>query len=1308
MQLAKFVNQYIGLARLRGLNPRNPVTFQFTPNPALPDVYKILVSHTEPSFSEIPYNVIWIDAAPVSPTYMQVKLRTSHITDGTNRSSWSRITDYTKLFASRQFYRFVVENASDLGITVGDIDVPNASTSRIGTVILDDVFLDPSVDALVVGDNDPRMADNRDPLEHTHDDFPRTMIRLNSSAYVEVSSSNAPEAGMVLAIVDLDSKNPNKYIGRWVKPTIDNIEWQSPRLLNLRISLPGNASYMEEKSTVQLEATAEWENRVVHMPEGIVWSIEENVFGVTIDQNGAVTAPDIEDDVNLVVTAKKLDPVYGVWVEATYLLRIKNITQAMDPIVSLSIVGKDTLIYGDTDTYSVILMRESGASTVVIPTTFTSEDEALSLTGLIGRAGRVDTDLPVVLTAKYFFDGVTYQGLKTVTVLAENIESLTIIGPTEFEPDQVHSYQFQATWTSGKVGFITPDTFTSTPASVVDILENTVTALRHEDQHNAVLTATYTEYGKEVTGTLPIVIAAFVAPVVLVSIKISGPNTLEEHKSGSYLVTATYSDSTTKTVLANSFTSNTPVLTTVGQTTTAGEVTQDVDAILRASYTEKGVTVEDEFPLRILNVIPVTTLVSIAINGPTAVQHETTQSYTVIATYSDGSTVEVVPTEFKIAGTDAYSVLAGQDLTIGTVDKLSHTINLSATYIEKGVTRNATLPVVVTGVEVVTITSVEIVGPAQIEELKSGTYTARVIYSNGTTLDPAAAEWEIVQGTTYATVDQNGNLFANEVTQDRVVMIRATVDGKYVDKSVTIKNVIVVVPTGIQIIAPLQVTEGNEALLAGRLLLSDASNRVLTASEIVSWTIVPSTTFATLDATGKLVVLDILEKDETINVELKAMVDGKPYSANQEIILKNVVDSPQNGLIEGPTTAPEGTEVNYTAMVVLLSGAKVVPDSVTGWKISVGGANGTITNQGKLTLKNVNANLTIRITCIATYKGVAYEPILDIIITNTGDHPLSAALIGASTVLEGESALYELELTLESGTKVKVQPVLARISGTAATVTGNTLYGNFVTADGTVVIEGTATYGGLEYSAQKSVLVKDVTILLTGLAIQGPASFDSGTSADYSAVATMSDASTPVVTQESTWSIVSNGGLTGLTLDKGVLTAPKTTTDVNVTIRAVYSEGGVTKTADMVIAIKAEEAVAGYGPRYGVATKVTSAAQYNAAFMALLTGVMTETGEQTVTIEGGTSTFAANTYAYTAWPARLGYGYFVDYSTGSAGFVGSWDGGQEFDDFNFGDPARVMIEGEEYIIYRNDFPFEQNKMVFKVNLGATNPASGAP
>lgn len=132
-----------------------------------------------------------------------------------------------------------------------------------------------------------------------------------------------------------------------------------------------------------------------------------------------------------------------------------------------------------------------------------------------------------------------------------------------------------------------------------------------------------------------------------------------------------------------------------------------------------------------------------------------------------------------------------------------------------------------------------------------------------------------------------------------------------------------------------------------------------------------------------------------------------------------------------------------------------------------------------------------------------------------------------------------------------------------------------------------------------------------------------------------------------------------------------------------------------------------FSPRFGLHDKVTSIEGYNSAFFKSLTTKLTSSGEQFVTCPPNASTSDNNKFFYVAWPKALGYGYFRDYTSGSYGFSGSWDGAQEFDDFNFAGPAEISLEGFDYIIYRNDFPFDSVDYVFSIVYGSTTPGSGS-
>lgn len=130
-----------------------------------------------------------------------------------------------------------------------------------------------------------------------------------------------------------------------------------------------------------------------------------------------------------------------------------------------------------------------------------------------------------------------------------------------------------------------------------------------------------------------------------------------------------------------------------------------------------------------------------------------------------------------------------------------------------------------------------------------------------------------------------------------------------------------------------------------------------------------------------------------------------------------------------------------------------------------------------------------------------------------------------------------------------------------------------------------------------------------------------------------------------------------------------------------------------------------YGPRFGVHDKVMSLADYNDAFFRSLPTLLGETSPQLITCPPDQSTSDNNRFFYVAWPKRLLYGYFQETVQG---FSGSWDGAQEFGDFNFLGAAEVSLGGFDYVVYRNDFPFDSLDYVFRIKYGSTSPKSGDP
>lgn len=878
-----YASQYVKLARLRGLTPRNPINFEFRPYPQNQnDVYQMVVSYTEPSFADKPYNLLWIDGNPASPTFQKVLLRVSHIGDGTYKGSWDEITDYAELYKSSQFFRRVVENAYDLGIDPGQLNTPIAGTTRLGKVLLNGE--DPTSTA--ISSNDPRMSDKRKPTSHDHADYPRTKIRINSRAYAQVDSSITPVAGAVLALVRRDPIDTNKFIGEWRLPSLANVDWTSPALLNLRISLPGNASYMSDNTSVKLVATAEYENNVVQDPDGIVWSIEENAIGVTIDSEGLVYSPDLGADVVLKVTASLRDPVFGKVVVGTYDLHIRNIFIADDTIESISIAGKGTLFFRERDTFMVYAVFTKGGLVAINPTDFTVNNPALILTGMIGEGARVDTDTACTLTATYEYNGNTYTGTKVVNVRAQRMTEMQMNGATQIESSQSAAYTFFVIWSNGDKEQVTPSFFNAVPSTYTSIAGNVVTARKETEANRTTeLQAGYTSSANnqsiDVRKTITIIKEA--VEDFMTDFEIQGADTIIEGRSANYRFQMTLNTGTTRSVDPDSFeSSNVAVAFIVNKTVTANEVAVDTQVTLTAKYTYKGVERTATKTITVINVVPTVALSSIQIVGEANVMQSSQHDYVVLATYTDGRTLSISPDEFKMTSVTSYASFDGSigRLTVGVIDIPSVNITLAATYTENGITKNTTKAIIATG-NPATKVRIEITGPTTVDEEKTGQFVARYLMSNDTKQNIPNLVWSIIQGQEFASINTAGLLTAKTVMQDETVLVRAS-DGEMSSQaSVLIRNVPDVLPESITIAGATDFVGGIETTYQGMALFNDGNTRDVSADAEWSIAAVSGNVTPTIDK-GK-VTTTIVSAPAVIRITVVYRLEGKMVTNTRNV-----------------------------------------------------------------------------------------------------------------------------------------------------------------------------------------------------------------------------------------------------------------------------------------------------------------------------------------------------------------------------------------------------------------------------------------
>jgi len=249
------------------------------------------------------------------------------------------------------------------------------------------------------------------------------------------------------------------------------------------------------------------------------------------------------------------------------------------------------------------------------------------------------------------------------------------------------------------------------------------------------------------------------AAVSLSGIAISGPASVNESATGTFAVTATWSDGTTTSV--------TPAWTTTLGTIsasgvlTAPSVTANQTATVSASYTFGGVTRTASRSVTIANVQAA--LSGIAISGPASVNESATGTFAVTATWSDGTTTSVTPAWTTTLGTiSASGVLTAPSVTA------NQTATVSASYTFGGVTRTASRSVTIANVQAA-LSGIAISGPASVNESATGTFAVTATWSDGTTTSVTPA-WT----TTLGTISASGVLTAPSVTANQTATVSAS------------------------------------------------------------------------------------------------------------------------------------------------------------------------------------------------------------------------------------------------------------------------------------------------------------------------------------------------------------------------------------------------------------------------------------------------------------------------------------------------------------------------------------------------------
>jgi hypothetical protein len=172
------------------------------------------------------------------------------------------------------------------------------------------------------------------------------------------------------------------------------------------------------------------------------------------------------------------------------------------------------------------------------------------------------------------------------------------------------------------------------------------------------------------------------------------------------------------------------------------------------------------------------------------------------------------------------------------------------------------------------------------------------------------------------------------------------------------------------------------------------------------------------------------------------------------------------------------------------------------------------------------------------------------------------AIAGPNAVDEDSSATYQATASWSDGSSAVVAAAWSETSPFATISNSGRLATAMVTGDQSVTVMASYSTGGVTQTASKTVLLRDIKKLLTGLSIGGPASLEEGGSAAYHATAAWDDGSSSAAA--ASWS--ENADFADIDAD-GVLTAGRFIGDRSVTVTASYSSGGIAFSVDKFVTV---------------------------------------------------------------------------------------------------------------------------------------------
>lgn len=1153
-ELDQFIADTLYVAGLRNVDPVNPVTMsKYSPQKTK---FLVTVGYLEPSFSQLPYNLLWLPYASDDPMQGKVLRRTSHSPSEGRKYTWEVVQDIDDLWSEEQYYENIAEvDTRSAGVSWAD--VTEATNIKPGLVTLKD----PQIEQKVIHTLDERLSDRREPTEHDHADYPRTMVHLDgtysedevytdlvgdSEDFVKLISAKPPVQGEVFFLIGYDVTRPNMWYGEWRKPSATDVEWLIPRLTSLEITLPSGLSSVPDNAATDLGATARYNNGDETVePLGVRWSISDNQLGVTINAStGMLNVPDIDAQATITVTAELTDPNDdSIVVSDTLEVTLDDDYQA-PTVVGFEIQGPTEAEADSTEQLFFMAQMSDGSEQQVRATTATVDKGASITDSGVLTVPVISEDTTYTVVATYDNDGTILTDEHTVDVTyVPTAGNLVLSGAQSVIENSSHTYTLTLNFTDGTSEEVTPESLVSD--SAVDSVSGLeVTYGDYSEDTSVELTATYNYLGEELTATLPVTVGADV-------LVLEGATYMDEGNTETYVVKLKHTDGTEDIVTPTTFTSSESGLTISGLDVTASNTAGVSGATLTATFD----TGEEVLTATLDVNLGASTL---SLTGPALINEFGTGAFVLTLTSGSGDSTLVQPATI----TSNINSLTFSGLTGNLANILNDvTATVTATYMNGTEELTATVDVPLKADVLV------IRGDTDLDGGDTAVYDVILVKAGGG--EEAVAPDSFTSNNSDATLEgltltvsenaESGTAILTATYNDGAGEMTAThnvsiTEGLFYERA-TIEG-----PASF----PIEVAQTYQV----RLHDNQGGSKLVTMTNPVIVSNSPAATF--LDSDTVKVNEEGIESNYTFTIKGDGTWDGVTLTTEDfEVTALYVAPAIESLILRGPTeldlsgTLPVVNDYTVHAKYDDDTEVEVSPNQLIWSKPDLATADAsakTLTASDKHYANDSG---------LLTAKGITGSPNLEsnslTVNILASDNPIvSLNILGPSDIQEAGTGQYTLQAVRESGATEALNAADSEYSITSGSQYASaietsggqyTVTPNAIDQDRTIVITGT-------YAADPSISATRTVTLINeeepatpdSLEIQGLDTVGEDGSYKYTFVVRFNDGTSTIVAPDS---VSIENSPSGYSIDKaGNLVVPSVSEDTTITIMATHSVNG--------------------------------------------------------------------------------------------------------------------------------------------------------